>query len=124
MQSQSSTQPPALLPDCAKILVAEDPFVSSFLRTILQRHGHAVVVGDAARVSDLLRRDSVAPAVVITNRPEAFVEFAGSIHLLYIAATPDFHLASQFSTCRVLSKPFRNDELLEAVDGLAHSVVP
>ena len=31
-----------------------------------------------------------------------------------------FNLAAQFPTCRVLRKPFRNDELLEAVELLAH----
>lgn len=123
IHSQSFAEP-ALLPPVCTILVAEDPFVSSFLRTVLQRHGHTVVIADAARVSDLLQRDSVSADVVITNRPDLFLEFAPRIHLLYIAATPDFDLASQFPMCRVLRKPFRNDELLEAVDDLAQSAIP
>ena len=106
------------------ILVAEDPFVSSFLRTMLQRHGHKVVIGEAVHASELLRQGSIVADVVITNQPDVFLESAGKIHLLYLAATPDFHLASQFPDCRVLRKPFRNDELLEAVNSLAHSVIP
>ena len=124
--SESSSAPPILLnnPVSARILVVEDPFVSSFLRAVLQRRGHKVVTGEAVRASELLREGGVTANVVITNRPEAFLPFAGTLPLLYIAANPDPALASQFPTCRVLRKPFRNDELLEAVEELAHSVVP
>src|ERR1035438_6096680 len=138
----------------ARILVAEDPFVSSFLRTILQRRGHQVVVGEPDRVRGLLRDGRMeaqvvitnrpeaflpfadtlpilyiaanpdpALLVVITNRPEAFLPFADTLPILYIAANPDPALVSCFSTCRVLRKPFRNDDLLEAVQELAAGVV-
>jgi hypothetical protein len=124
--SESSSGPAPFLPEgsvSARILVAEDPFISSFLRTVLQRHGHQVVIGEAVRASELLRDGSVIANVVITNQPEAFLPLAGTLPLLYIAANPDPELASQFPTCRVLRKPFRNDELLEAVKELAHSGV-
>ena len=111
-------------PPSARILVAEDPFVSKFLRAVLQRHGHNVVTGEAAQASELLRAGSVIANVVITNQPEAFLPLAGTLPLIYIAANPDPELASRFPTCRVLRKPFRNDELLEAVKELAHGVVP
>ena len=62
--------------------------------------------------------------MVITNRPEVFLEFAGMLPMLYIAAAPDQDLASKFAICRVLRKPFRNDDLLAAVEQLADSVVP
>jgi len=123
IHSQSPAQPAVPLLISARVLVSEDPFVSSFLRTILQRRGHNVVIGSAAGVSELLHLGSPAACVVITNRPEAFLEFAANIHLLYIAAAPDFDLASRFPNCRVLRKPFRNDELLEAVDSLAQNPV-
>jgi len=111
-------------PASARVLVAEDPFVSSFLRTVLQRHGHQVVTGEAVHASELLRAGSVTANVVITNQPEAFLPLASTLPLLYIAANPDPELASQFPTCRVLRKPFRNDDLLEAVEELAHGVIP
>jgi CheY-like chemotaxis protein len=107
----------------ARILVAEDPFVSSFLRTVLQRHGHDVVTCEAGYASERLIQGSVAADVVITNDPEAFLPSAGTVHLLYIAANPDLDLAAQFPACRVLRKPFRNHELLEAIEDLTHNVV-
>jgi hypothetical protein len=123
---QSFTEPP--FPpnnsDIANILIAEDPFVSSFLRNMLNRRRHKVVIADASHAGELLRQRSVAPNVVITNRPEAFLEFADSVHLLYLSATPDAALASRFPNCLVLRKPFLNEDLLEAVEGLTHIVVP
>jgi len=124
IHSQSPAEPP-FLPghsSTANILVAEDPFVSSFLRTILQRHGHKVVVVGAPHASELLRQGTVVADVVVTNQPELFLGFAGRVHLLYTAAAPDATLASQFASCRVLRKPFRNEDLLEAVDALTHAL--
>ena len=117
---------PAFLPEhpvSGKILVAEDPFVGSFLRTVLQRHGYQVVTGEAFHSSEMVRQGRIAADVVITNDPEAFLALAATQPLLYIAANPDLELASKFPACRVLRKPFRNEDLLEAVDDLAHCVV-
>jgi hypothetical protein len=124
--SQPAAEPPSppKNPAATDILIAEDPFVSSFLRTVLQRQGHKVVIAEARNAGELLRRRSIAPNVVITNRPEVFLEFAGSVHLLYLAAAPDARLASQFLNCRVLRKPFLNGDLLEAVEELTHLVIP
>lgn len=106
-----------------RILVAEDPFVGNFLRTVLQRHGYQVVTGEAIHTSELVRQGRIAADVVITNDPDAFLPLAGTQPLLYIAANPDLELASKFPVCRVMHKPFRNEDLLEAVEYLAHSVV-
>jgi hypothetical protein len=121
MCPESPSGAPAFFPErpaFANVLVAEDPFVSSFLRTILLRRGHKVMTGEAGRASQLMMEGSVTPDVVITNRPEAFLPFANSLRLVYIAANPDPELALRFLTCRVLRKPFRNDELLAAVEQL------
>jgi hypothetical protein len=107
----------------ASILVAEDPFVSSFLRAILTKKGHKVVTGEALRLSALLSQGTLAADIVITNRPDAFLQLASTQPVLYIAANPDPNLARQFSACRMLRKPFRNDELLLAVEELAHHAV-
>jgi len=103
----------------ATVLVAEDPFINSFLRTVLQRHGYKVVTTDQHQGSNLVRTGGVQPDVVITNKPEAFLPFAEDRPMLYIAASPDPELALRFQTCRVLRKPFRYEDLLEAVDELA-----
>jgi hypothetical protein len=82
------------------------------------------VIDQALRASELLRHGDVAPDLVITNQPDLFLDLAGKVRLLYIAAIPDIDLASRFSQCRVLRKPFRNDDLLSAVEDLAHSDIP
>jgi hypothetical protein len=126
MSIYSASGPQPFLPEVsasADILVIEDPFVSSFLRAVLQKHGHKVVIGEAVRSSELLRQGGIAPRLVITNRPEVFLKFAGALPMLYIAANPDSELAMQFPNCRVLRKPFSNDQLLGAVQELSH-VVP
>jgi hypothetical protein len=105
-------------PVSLRILIAEDPLITTFLRTILERHGHQVMTGEP------MRNRGMQPQLVITNRPEDFLPFAGTLPMLYIAASPDPAMALRFSNCRVLCKPFRNADLLEAVDELAQSVLP
>jgi hypothetical protein len=111
-------------PSSVRILVAEDPFVVTFLRTVLQRRGHKVISGEAVASGDLLRERQITADMVITNRPDAFLDFAPWLPLLYLASDPDQQLARHFSHCRVLRKPFRNEELLAAVEQLACCVVP
>jgi hypothetical protein len=108
----------------ATILVAEDPYINTFLRTVLQRHGHRVLTSDPDQGSDLLRAGGLKADLVVTNRPEAFLSFADTLPMVYIAAAPDPALALQFHACRVLRKPFRNDDLIEAVSELAQVDVP
>ena len=114
-----------LLPHQApmSVLVAEDPIVSSFLRTILERKGYRVTIGEPQQSCESLLRRGARPPLVITNRPEEFLAFAGTLPVLYIAAAPDHALAGRFFNCRVLRKPFRNADLLEALEDLAHHVV-
>jgi CheY-like chemotaxis protein len=122
-----SSGPPQFAPEesaSADILVVEDPFVSNFVRAVLQKRRHKVVISEAERASELLRQGRLRPHLVITNKPEVFLQFADALPVLYIAANPDPRLASQFANCRVLRKPFRNDDLVEAVEELARDVVP
>jgi len=127
LQSESASDPQSRA--CAErvsatVLVLEDPLINNFLRAVLQRHGHKVVIVQPEQCADL-KRSGIPPAdLVVTNRPEAFLPFADTLPVIYIAASPDPVLASQFHMCRVLPKPFRNDDLLEAVGELARRVVP
>ena len=124
--SESTSRHESLLGDPfpVRILVAEDPFLGTFLRTVLQKLGHKVITGEAFRACDLLREGRLVADMVITNQPEAFLDFAQRIPLLYLASSPDDELAAGFAHCRVLRKPFRKEELLAAVEQLACSVVP
>lgn len=106
----------------ATVLVAEDPFINSFLRTVLQRHGYRVVTTDQRLGGNLMSTGAVQPDVIITNKPDVFLPFAEGCPMLYIAASPDPELALRFQMCRVLRKPFRYEDLLEAVDELVRAV--
>jgi DNA-binding NtrC family response regulator len=105
----------------ATVLVAEDPFINNFLRTVLQRHGHKVVVTDYSQGSDLMRAGGVKADVIVTNKPEAFLPFAENFPMVYIAANPDPAVALHFHACRVLRKPFRYEDLLDAVEDLTRA---
>jgi hypothetical protein len=102
--------------DFGPIIVIEDPFIRSYLRFLLSRHGYSMVDSDASRASRLL--DSNGGALVITNKPEPLVPFAHKLALIYLATAPDMDLASQFPACRVIRKPFQPEELVQAIEGL------
>jgi DNA-binding response OmpR family regulator len=124
--SSSSSVSTAFVPEYptrANILVVEDPFVGRFLKAILQKSRYEVSAIEAFPACERLRQRNIGVDLVITNRPEIFREFAATLPLLYIAASPDYLLASQFPHCLVLQKPFRNEELLDAVECLTGSVV-
>ena len=104
------------------VLVSEDPFVGSFLRTLLQRRGYKVVNAQAQHGVELMLAGDIKAALVITNTPETFLPLADEISILYIAAAPDLSLAAQFASCRVLRKPFHADDLLRAAGELSGAV--
>jgi hypothetical protein len=118
----ASTPQPAFLPAkqrcCAPIVVVEDPMVSGLLRSVLQRKGYPVIQLGASDGVRLLRSADARVALLITNQPEAFTEFAGFVPLLYLAAFPDPAVASPFHISRMLRKPFRPEQLLNCVEQL------
>lgn len=114
---------PSGLPSLS-ILVVEDPFVSSFLRAVLQRAGHRVTTASPSHGVELVDSGTPRPQLLITNTPQIFLRFADNLPTLYIAADPDPAIARKFAACRALRKPFRNQELLHAVEELAHGVLP
>ena len=106
----------------AAIAVVEDPFIQKYLRDVLMRHGYSVTGLDARRVIEELESKKDQIDLLITNSPGDFVTFADWLPILYLAASPDLELASCFSVCRVLKKPFRPQELVAAVRDLTGTV--
>ncbi len=96
----------------APIFVVEDPFVSKYLDNLLSRQGYPVVLLGAERAAAMLRQE---PALLITNTPAAFLEFADQAPVIYLSAAPDPDLTARFRWSRVVRKPFRAAELLRAV---------
>jgi DNA-binding response OmpR family regulator len=107
---------------CGSIVVVEDPFVSGFLRNVLQRKGYHVIPLDADAGVNLLRAADPNIGLLITNHPTIFAEFAERVPLLYIAAFPDPAAASPFRASRLLRKPFHPDQLLNCVQELLPAV--
>lgn len=98
---------------CWRILAVEDPLVGRLIHGILTRDGYTVVEAEPWRAFELLRDPEEKFAVLITNQPYLFLEFAGSIAVLYVAASPNPEWVARFPRCRALHKPFRPQELIE-----------
>jgi hypothetical protein len=104
------------MPAPYRILVVEDVFVRSFLRTALERLGHTVVCASAADAVRHLKAGEVD--LLVTNTPAAFGEFGEAVPLLFVAAFPDPALASTYRRWLPLRKPFQASELTIAVERL------
>jgi DNA-binding response OmpR family regulator len=97
------------------IVVVEDPLIRRYVRNVLGKSGHQVMESDAQDALKLASDGSVMLKLVITNQPQVFEDLDRSVPILYLSATPDWTLASRLPNMRVLLKPFRAHELLEAV---------
>src|SRR5437764_1141877 len=104
------------MPDPRQIVVVEDAFVRSFLRTALERLGCVVICASTGDAAERLRNGGID--LLVTNTPAVFAEFADSVPLLYTAAFPDPAVAAGFRRWAPLRKPFPASELTAAVDRL------
>jgi DNA-binding NarL/FixJ family response regulator len=104
------------------VAVVEDPFIRKLLKDLLSRHGYQVVEYSSSRAVALLSARSEQVNLIITNAPAEFLPFAQWLPVLYLAAAPDTDLASRFTRCRCVRKPFLAEDLLNAVADLAAPV--
>ena len=100
------------------IVVIEDPFIRKYLRDLLARYGFRVIGSDVAAATGMLRSGSEQVDLIITNKPAEFLEYWDQVPVLYLSAMPDPELAAQFLYCRTVNKPFRPEQLVEAVRDL------
>ena len=101
--------------DLGCVLVVEDPLIQKFIGGILKREGRQVIEAKAEQSLRILRSSDPAIVLLITNQPLRFVEFAETLRLIYVAAIPDPTLALRFRYCRMLTKPFPPNDLVECV---------
>jgi len=98
------------------ITVIEDPFVRRLLRSMLARYGYEIVESTTPKMTERLTTGPAPTGVLITNSPADLLSIAGELPIVYTSACPDPDLASRFSHCRTLKKPFSADELLTAIE--------
>jgi DNA-binding response OmpR family regulator len=103
------------------ILIVEDPFIRRYVKSVLGRSGHEAVESGAQRALKLVRDKVVKVRLMITNKPGLFRQFADELPILYLAMCPDLNMTSGFRELRVLQKPFRAEELLQAVQDIEGS---
>jgi DNA-binding response OmpR family regulator len=106
--------------DSRRIVVVEDVFVRTFLRTALQRHGHQVTCASPTQAVELLKAGSVD--LLVTNTPQLFAEFGSRVPLLYLAAFPDPLASMDFKRCLALRKPFQTADMVAMVERLLGTV--
>ena len=100
------------------VLVVDDPYVRSFVRTLLERHGYNVIAADLARGLELVSTEGTHVDALVTNQPAAFAKDCRDLALVYIAAFPEESLALPYRRRRLLSKPFAPQLLLQALEDL------
>ena len=100
------------------IVVVEDPLVSKLVRAVLQRHGYEVSLVTPGEASALLSAPDSNVGALVTNQPDAFLEFSDCVPLLYLSSAPDVLLEEAFRFCRVVIKPFTPNQLVSAVGAL------
>jgi CheY-like chemotaxis protein len=99
------------------IVIVEDPMVGRLIHSVLARLGYPITEASSATALDLFQGKAY-PGLIVTNKPQLFLDFADHTRLLYVAAVPDYRLAEKFPMSRVLLKPFHPTELLNAVERL------
>lgn len=100
------------------ILVVEDPLVSKLVGTVLRRHGYEVSLVAPADASALLAAPDSNVGVLVTNQPDAFLDYSDRVPLLYLSSNPEVLLEEAFRVCRVVLKPFTPSQLVSAVGAL------
>jgi DNA-binding response OmpR family regulator len=103
-----------------RIVVVEDVFVRSFLRTALERAGYQVFCATTGEAARSLGEGKTG--LLITNSPRDFAAFGSAVPLLYLSAFPDAGEASEFTHWKSLRKPFHTSELMSLVGELVQTV--
>jgi CheY-like chemotaxis protein len=123
----------------ARVLVVEDVAeMRVTIRTMLESAGHAVMEADNGRAGIGILRSSTALDVLVTDilMPEAdgleVIRAAGERPGLaiiaisgggnYMPAAVSLAMSEAFGARKVLFKPFRKSELLEAIDSVLAAV--
>jgi hypothetical protein len=109
--------------DHGVVIVIEDAFIRKFLRCALARAGFCSVEMETHAAAEFVRSGAAYVKALITNKPEACVDWASQIPLVYTTSCPDSIAMRGFTRARVLQKPFHAQQLVEALEDVASAVV-
>lgn len=96
-------------------MVVEDRLVSNLVRAVLGKRGYVVELAEREEAAARMAASDSAVALLVTNAPGEFLEFASSVPLLYLTSQPDPLLRAAFRKCVVVLKPFAPADLVEAI---------
>jgi hypothetical protein len=99
------------------VVLDEDPLIERYLESLLVKKGYRIVTARNSHALELNSPD-LNVLLVITNRPGVLTMVDSEVPMVYLAASPDPKVAAQFPICRMMKKPFRAGDLLDAVDEL------
>lgn len=100
------------------VIVVEEASICRLVIKVLSREAWDVIETGAQRANELLEGNAPPVKLLITNRPQDFERFAGSIPILYVTSAPDWEFVARTRRLRVLQKPFHATELARAVKEL------
>lgn len=103
------------------VLVCESPLIDRYLAMLVRRVGREAVCAPPRDAVEMVQAGGRRVELLITNTPREFVDVAGDVPFLYVSSAPDEEVAARFPRMRVLLKPFRPVELMEAVEALTAS---
>jgi hypothetical protein len=100
------------------VLICENPLIEKYLDFVLGRMGRRVKLSSLRHAIEMVQSGEERIDLLITNEPAEFLPAAAHLPFLYLSATPDQTIAARFPHVRVLQKPFRTAELVDAVNDL------
>ncbi len=101
-------------PNPGWIAIAEDSYICSFLRRLLQRAGYQSLNLQSPGELTAMRAEGRQIDALITNSPREYRAVASDIPLIYTSSSPDPDATRGFNHFLILKKPFQPAELISA----------
>jgi hypothetical protein len=105
------------------VLIVEDRFICTYLRSVLTRAGYRAVEAEHRTAVSLIHSGEVPVKAIITNAPETLQAEASRLPLIYTTSCPNPDATEGYRCYRILRKPFQPADLLDALREVCAAVV-